>query len=47
MLVSQKGKNKTVYARTLPKQGRNQQGKQLMAIRGKDQIARLVTLVSD
>ncbi len=44
MLVSEKGNNKTVYAKSLPKMGRNQAGKALMSIRGRDQIARLITL---
>ena len=46
MLVSEKGNNKTVYARALPKLGRSSQGKEVMAIRGKDQISNLITLVS-
>ncbi|MEW5959910.1 MAG: DNA gyrase subunit A [Chloroflexota bacterium] len=46
MLVSQKGNNKTIYARALPKLGRNQQGQELIAIRGRDKLARLVTLVA-
>jgi DNA gyrase subunit A len=45
MLVSQKGNNKTVYAKALPKLNRNQRGKELIAIRGRDQVVRLVTLV--
>jgi DNA gyrase subunit A len=44
MMVSQKGNTKTVYAKALPKLNRNQRGKELMAIRGKDQIDRLVVL---
>jgi DNA gyrase subunit A len=46
MLVSQKGNNKTIYARALPKLGRNQQGKELIAIRGRDKMACLVTLIT-
>jgi DNA gyrase subunit A len=45
MMVSQKGNNKTVYAKALPKLNRNQRGKELIAIRGRDQVAWLVTLV--
>jgi DNA gyrase subunit A len=45
MMVSQKGNNKTVYAKALPKLNRNQRGKELIAIRSRDQVARLVTLV--
>ena len=45
MMVSQKGNNKTVYAKALPKLNRNQKGKEVMAIRGKDKMARLVALV--
>jgi DNA gyrase/topoisomerase IV subunit A len=44
MLVSQKGNNKTVFAKSLPKLGRAQKGRELIAIRGKDQVARLVLL---
>lgn len=43
MLVSQK-KNKTVYARSLTKAGRNQPGTELIAIRGRDKLTRLITL---
>ena len=46
MLISQKGNNKTVYVRSWPKLGRSSQGKELMAIRGKDQVVALVTLLS-
>jgi len=46
MLVSEKGNNKTVYARALPKLGRSSQGKEVMAIRGRDQISNLIALVS-
>ncbi len=46
MLISEKGNNKTVYARALPKLGRSSQGKELMAIRGRDKISNLITLVS-
>ncbi len=45
MLVSQKGNNKTVYVRSWPKLGRSSQGKDLMAIRGKDQVVSLIALV--
>jgi DNA gyrase subunit A len=45
MLLSQKGNNKTIFARSLPKLGRAQKGQELIAIRGKDQVARLITLV--
>ncbi|MBN1992272.1 MAG: DNA gyrase subunit A [Anaerolineae bacterium] len=44
MMISQKGNNKTIYAKALPKLNRNQKGQELMAIRGKDQMARLVVL---
>ena len=46
MLVSQKGNNKTVYVRAWPKLGRSSQGKELMAIRGTDRVAALVTLLA-
>jgi DNA gyrase subunit A len=46
MLLSQKGNNKTVFAKSLPKLGRAQKGQELLAIRGKDQMARLITLVT-
>ncbi len=46
MLVSAKGNNKTVYVRALPKLGRNQAGKELIAIRGKDEVAALITLTT-
>jgi DNA gyrase subunit A len=45
MMVSQKGNTKTVYAKALPKLNRNQRGKALMAIRGKDKVDQLVVLV--
>jgi DNA gyrase subunit A len=44
MTVTQKGNNKTVYAKALPKLNRSQQGKDLIAIRGKDKADRLVIL---
>ncbi len=44
MMVSAKGNNKTVYVKAWPKMGRNSQGKELMAIRGRDQLAFIVTL---
>ncbi len=44
MLISHKGNTKSVYAKSWPKLGRNQPGKSVMSIRGKDQIARLQTL---
>ncbi|MBN1217405.1 MAG: DNA gyrase subunit A [Anaerolineae bacterium] len=44
MMVSQKGNNKTVYAKSLPKLNRNQRGQEVMAIRGKDQMEQLVVL---
>jgi DNA gyrase subunit A len=46
MLVSAKGNSKTVYVRALPKLGRNQTGKELIAIRGKDKVAGLITLTT-
>ncbi|MCL4304119.1 MAG: DNA gyrase subunit A [Anaerolineae bacterium] len=46
MLLSQKGNNKTVFARSLPKLGRVQKGQELIAIRGKDQVIQLITLVA-
>lgn len=46
MLLSQKGNNKTVFARSLPKLGRAQKGQELMAIRGKDQVVRLIILLT-
>jgi DNA gyrase subunit A len=41
-----KRKNKTIYARSITKMGRNQKGKELIAIRGKDELTYLVTLVT-
>lgn len=46
MLLSQKGNNKTVFARSLPKLGRAQKGQELIAIRGRDQVVRLITLIT-
>ncbi len=46
MLLSQKGNNKTVFAKSLPKLGRAQKGQELIAIRGRDQMAQLITLVT-
>ena len=46
MFVSKKRNNKTVYARSITKVGRNQKGKSLMAIRGTDKLDQLITLVS-
>ena len=46
MLISQKGKNKTVYARSLPGLERNHKGQELMAIRGKDKVTHVVTLAT-
>lgn len=45
MLLSQKGNNKTVFARSLPRLGRAQKGQELIAIRGRDQVTHLITLV--
>jgi DNA gyrase subunit A len=45
MTVTQKGNNKTVYAKALAKLNRNQKPKDLIAIRGKDEVDRLVVLV--
>jgi DNA gyrase subunit A len=44
MLVSVKGNNKTVYAKSLSKFNRNQKGEELIAIRGRDGVAQVVTL---
>ncbi len=44
MLITDKGNNKTVYVRSLPKLGRSSQGKALIAVRGKDRLVRLVVL---
>ncbi|HXV42712.1 MAG TPA: DNA gyrase subunit A, partial [Anaerolineae bacterium] len=46
MLLSQKGNNKTVFAKSLPKLGRAQKGQELLAIRGKDQMACLVMITA-
>ncbi|MCB0154367.1 MAG: hypothetical protein KDF65_06175, partial [Anaerolineae bacterium] len=46
MLLSEKRSNKTIYARAIVKVGRNQKGKELIAIRGKDKFAQLITLVT-
>jgi DNA gyrase subunit A len=46
MLLSQKGNNKTVFARSLPRLSRAQNGQELIAIRGKDQVTRLIILSS-
>ncbi len=45
MLVSHKGNNKTVYARALPRLARLHKGEELIAIRGRDYLAQLITLV--
>ena len=44
MMLSEKRNNKSVYAKSILKVGRNQKGKELMAIRGKDRLDRLVIL---
>jgi DNA gyrase subunit A len=44
MLIAKNGNNKTVYAKSISKIGRNQKGKAFMSIRGRNEIARLVTL---
>jgi DNA gyrase subunit A len=46
MLLSEKRGNKTIFARAIAKVGRNQKGKELIAIRGKDKFAELITLTS-
>jgi DNA gyrase subunit A len=45
MTLTQKGNNKTVYAKSLAKLNRNQKPKDVIAIRGKDEVDRLVVLV--
>jgi DNA gyrase subunit A len=44
MLVTEKGNNKTVFVKSLPKAARTSLGKELIAVRGKDGLARLITL---
>ncbi|MBE7552654.1 MAG: DNA gyrase subunit A [Anaerolineales bacterium] len=46
MLLSQKGNNKTIFAKSLPKLGRAQKGQELIAIRGRDQVIQLITLIT-
>ncbi|MDX1522614.1 MAG: DNA gyrase C-terminal beta-propeller domain-containing protein, partial [Anaerolineae bacterium] len=42
MYLSQKRNNKTVYGRAISKVGRAQKGKELMAIRGTDKLAKMI-----
>jgi DNA gyrase subunit A len=42
LMVSEKGNGKSVYVRSLPKAGRATQGKELIAIRGRDRMATLL-----
>jgi DNA gyrase subunit A len=44
LMVSEKGNGKVVYVRSLPKAGRATQGKELIAIRGRDRMATLLLL---
>ncbi|MCB0179070.1 MAG: DNA gyrase subunit A [Anaerolineae bacterium] len=44
MMISDKKNSKTVYARAFTKYARTHKGQSVMAIRGKDRLARLVTL---
>ncbi|MCB0214817.1 MAG: DNA gyrase subunit A, partial [Anaerolineae bacterium] len=44
MMISDKKNTKTVYARAFTKYARTHKGQSVMAIRGKDRLARLVTL---
>jgi DNA gyrase subunit A len=44
LMVSEKGNGKSVYVRSLPKAGRATQGKELIAIRGRDRMATLLLL---
>ncbi|MEJ2557113.1 MAG: DNA gyrase C-terminal beta-propeller domain-containing protein [Anaerolineae bacterium] len=44
LMVSEKGNNKAVYVRSLPKARRATQGKELIAIRGRDRLAALLLL---
>lgn len=46
LMVSEKGNNKAVYVRSLPKARRATQGKELIAVRGRDRLATLLTLSS-
>ena len=42
LMVSEKGSGKAVYVRSLPKAGRATQGRELIAIRGRDRLAALL-----
>ncbi len=44
LMVSERGKGKAMYVRSLPKAGRATQGKELIAIRGRDRLATLLAL---
>lgn len=44
MFISEKGNNKAIYGRSVTRVGRNQKGKSLISIRGRDQLARLIVL---
>jgi DNA gyrase subunit A len=44
LMVSEKGNNKAVYVRSLPKARRATQGKELIAIRGRDRLTTLLLL---
>jgi DNA gyrase subunit A len=46
MLLTNKGNNKTVFAKSLPRLTRLHRGEELIAIRGRDYLARLVILPS-
>ena len=46
MFLSKRRNNKTVYARAISKVGRNQKGREVIAIRGTDRLAHLITLVT-
>ncbi len=44
LLVSEKGNGKALFVRSLPKAGRVRQGKELLAIRGRDRVETLLLL---
>ena len=44
LMVSEKGSSKAMYVRSLPKAQRATQGKELIAIRGRDRLATLLLL---
>ncbi len=47
LMLSEKGNSKAVYARSLPKAGRATQGREVVAIRGRDRLMTLLVLTPE